>query len=487
MASLPENEDWLSGSNDALSVSLVSPTANGLRQVDKFHPRFTYSIFGDDETIFGYEGLKINLRFRANDMRPHLQIHHDKKLKPLAGQKEPVDVAAVFRDGNHLPQVAFVKESDFEAGSKQLPDDWTPPGTLHATVDATDGQYEIWKGSLADLSVQQLNNRIQILVPLFIEGGTYIGQSPDPNNAEPDLSDADRWTVFLLYKKEKLPDNDEKTSYIFVGFATVYRFFYFQPPAPAAAHSSDWELPKQQMNLADLPCRTRISHFVILPPFQAKGNGSRLYKAIFDHYYHHPQTHELTVENPSEAFDDLRDICDLAFLRTLPEFEELSLDASAKVPESGVLPPLVVGNDKLVSIRKEAKIAPRQFSRVLEMHLMSKLPLSVRPTLDLDADVPSPIKEDKHLEKIWQLFVKQRLYHHNRDALSQIELRERIEKLRETLASVELDYARVTAAHERAMKHSEAQPRLQSNGKRKLDELETETDAASKKPRVESA
>ncbi|RDA83015.1 hypothetical protein CP532_4396 [Ophiocordyceps camponoti-leonardi (nom. inval.)] len=496
-------------SNDAISISLASPTANGLRQVAKFHPKFTYSIFGEEETIFGYEGLKINLRFRANDMRPHLQIHHDKKLTPLAGQKEPVDVAAVFRDGNHLPQgyyafllasrfqtqilvansrpVAFVKGSDFEAGSKQLPENWTPPGNLLATVDATDGQYEVWKGSLADLAVQQLNNRIQILVPLFIEGGTYIGQSADPDNTEPDLSDADRWTVFLLYKKEKLPDNDDKTSYIFVGFATVYRFFYFQSPASAPSHSSDWELPKEQMNLADLPCRTRISHFVILPPFQAKGNGSRLYKSIFDHYHQHPQTHELTVENPSEAFDDLRDICDLAFLRTLPEFEELSLDGSAKVPESGVLPPLVVGNDKLESIRKKAKIAPRQFSRVLEMHLMSKLPVSVRPTLDLDAELPSPTKEDKHLEKVWQLFVKQRLYHHNRDALSQIELRERIEKLRETLASVELDYARVTAAHERAMKHSKAQAQLQSNGKRKLEELETETDAANKKPRVETA
>ncbi|RDA90386.1 hypothetical protein CP533_5639 [Ophiocordyceps camponoti-saundersi (nom. inval.)] len=486
MASLSENEDWLTSSNDAISISLVSPTANGLRQVAKFHPKFTYSIFGEDEKIFGYEGLKISLRFRANDMRPHLQVHHDKKLKPLAGQREPVDVTAVFRDGNHLPQVAFAKASDFEAGSKQLPDDWTPPGTLHATVDAADGQYEVWKGSLADLSVQQLNNRIQILVPLLIEGGTYIGQSADPDNAEPDLSDADRWTVFLLYKKEKLPDNDSKMSYVFVGFATVYRFFYFQPPEPAASHPNDWELPKEQINLADLPCRTRISHFVILPPFQAKGNGNRLYKTIFEYYHQHPQTHELTVENPSEAFDDLRDICDLAFLRTLPEFEALSLDASAKVPESGLMPPLVVGNDKLESIRKRAKIAPRQFSRVLEMHLMSKLPVSVRPTLDLDAEIPSPTEGDKHLEKIWQLFVKQRLYHHNRDALSQIELRERIDKLRETLASVELDYARVTAAYERAMKHSKAQPQLQSNGKRKLDELEAETDAVNKKARVES-
>ncbi|PFH60873.1 hypothetical protein XA68_10186 [Ophiocordyceps unilateralis] len=482
MATLPDHAEWLTSSNEAVSISLVSPTANGFRPVAKFHPKYTYSIFGEDETIFGYKGLKVALRFRANDMRPHLHVHHEKKLKPSAGLNDPTDIVAVLRDGKYLPDVAFAKGSDFDANSKTFSDNWTPPGTLHATINTADGQFEIWMGNLADQPVQQLNNRIQILVPLFIEGGTYIGRTADSDDAEPDLSDADRWTVFLLYKTERLPDDPSKKSYVFVGFATVYRFFYFQAPTSQA---TDWELPKEQIDLAELPCRTRVSHFVILPPFQAKGNGARLYKTIFEYYLQHPQTYELTVENPSEAFDDLRDVCDLAFLRTVPEFDELSLDASAKVPNSGVLPPLVVGNDTLESIRKKSKIAPRQFARVLEMHLMSKLPVSVRPTLDLDTEFPSPTPADKHIEKLWELFVKQRLYRHNRDALSQIEAEERIGKLRETLASVELEYARILAAHERATKHTKAQPRLQSNGKRRLDELEREPDGPNKRARVE--
>ncbi|KAM4060189.1 histone acetyltransferase type B catalytic subunit [Hirsutella rhossiliensis] len=485
MASMPDIEEWLENANEALAVSLVSPSSSGLRSVATFHPKFTYAIFGDDEKIFGYKDLKVGLRFRANDMRPHLHTSYSKKLKPPAGVDEPTDVAAVLAEGGHLPKVAFVKGSDFENSSKQLGDNWTPPGTLHATIDGTDGRYEIWKGSLADPAIKQLNSRVQILVPLFIEGGTYIGQSADSDSSELDLSDADRWTVFFLYKTQTSSEDPEKTSYVFVGYATVYRFFYFQRHTPPPSPKDSWELPQGNYDLAELPCRTRLSQFVILPPFQGKGNGARLYKTIFESYHAHPQTHEFTVENPSETFDDLRDICDLTFLRTIPEFNALGLDTSVSIPESGAVPPLVVGGDALERIRRKAKIAPRQFARVVEMHLMSKLPASVRPTLDLDALVPAPTKADKHQERIWQLIVKQRLYRHNRDVLSQIEPSERIEKLRETLTSVELEYARLLAAHDRAAKHSTALPQPQANGKRKLDE--TGGEPPSKKGRTESA
>ncbi|KJZ74092.1 Histone acetyltransferase type B catalytic subunit [Hirsutella minnesotensis 3608] len=465
-------EEWMQNANDALSISLLSPTPSGLKSVAKFPPKFTYSIFGDDEKIFGYKDLKISLRFRANDMRPHLRTSHGEKLKPPPGSEEPTDVTAVLDEGGHLPKVAFSKGSDFENSSKQFSDTWTPPGTLHAAVNADDAQYEIWRGNLADPAIKQLNSRIQILVPLFIEGGSYIGQRED--SSEIDLSDADRWTFFFLYKTEKSKEDPEKKLYVFVGYATVYRFYYYDRTAPKSSTKDDWELPQGDYDLSELPCRTRLSQFLILPPFQGKGNGVRLYKTIFEHYHKHPQTYEFTVENPSEAFDDLRDICDLSFLRTVPEFKALSLDTSVDIPKAGNVPPLILGHGTVESIRKKAKIAPRQFARVLEMHLMSRLSASVRPTLDLDAVVPSPKAGDKKEERLWKLLVKQRLYRHNRDVLSQIEPGERIEKLRETLTSVELEYARLLAAYDRVAKHSTAQSEMQSNGKRKLEEAESE-------------
>jgi histone acetyltransferase 1 len=377
--------------------------------------------------------------------------------------------------------VAFVKESDFEHSATELDPNWTPPGSLYEAFEGPDGHYEVWKGSLEDPAVRQLNSRIQILVPLFIEGGSYIGQKDDAESTEPDLSDADRWTLFFLYRKDVSTDDASKSSYIFVGYSTIYRFYWFHPTPPPSP-TSEWELPSGNTELTELPCRTRLSQFVILPPFQGKGHGVRLYKTIFSHYHDHAQTQEFTVEDPNEAFDDLRDICDLAFLRTLPEFNSLGFNTEVAIPKSGPLPQLIVGGDQLEVLQRKSKIASRQFGRVVEMHLMSQLPDSVRPTMDLDRETPEPTAEDKKKEKIWQLIAKQRLYRHNRDALSQLELEERIEKLSDVLAGVELGHARILAAYDRYMEH-ESSPT--ANGKRKAEGLEGE--GSSKKPRLENA
>ncbi|KAG6007083.1 histone acetyltransferase 1 [Claviceps maximensis] len=481
MTALPDFTDWLADSNDALSVSLVSPSKSGLRLVDTFHPKFTYPIFGDDEKIFGYKNLRINLRYRANDMRPHLDVTYSNKLTPSAGVDEPTDVKAVLEEGNHLPKVAFVKSSDFESSAQQLGDNWTPPGSLHETIDGPDGQYEIWKGSLADPAIMQLNSRVQILVPLLIEGGSYIGQDPE-SESEQDLSDADRWTVFILYRAQKSLDDPEKKSYVFVGYSTIYRFFYFRPPPTPPPEGDSWELPEGNLDISTLPSRARLSQFLILPPFQRKGNGAKLYKSIFNYYHGIEQTHEFTVENPNEAFDDLRDICDLAYLISIPEFKALKLNASITIPKKGFVPKLIIGEDKLEKIRQKAKIAPRQFSRVLEMYLMSQLPLSVRPTMTPDDTLPRPTKEDKHLERLWQLIAKQRLYRHNKELLAQIEVSERIDRLHETLAGVELEYARLLAASERILSHEQT---TTTNGKRKIDGTEDEAESAGKKARIE--
>lgn len=93
----------LQDSNDALNISLVSPSKSGLKTIATFHPKFTFSIFGDEEKIFGYKDLKIQLRYRANDMRPHLHLTYGKKSKPV-GEHEPMDVAQVLEEGGHLPK-----------------------------------------------------------------------------------------------------------------------------------------------------------------------------------------------------------------------------------------------------------------------------------------------------------------------------------------------------------------------------------------------
>ena len=57
----------------------------------------------DDGKVFGYKDLKINIRYRANDMRPHVKISHKEKFKPI-GEHEADDIAEILQEGRHLPK-----------------------------------------------------------------------------------------------------------------------------------------------------------------------------------------------------------------------------------------------------------------------------------------------------------------------------------------------------------------------------------------------
>lgn len=74
-------DEWTVKANDAITVSLVAKSEQGPpKTIASFHPTWTYPIVGDSETIYGYKGLKINLRYNASDMRPHLSHSSAKRV-----------------------------------------------------------------------------------------------------------------------------------------------------------------------------------------------------------------------------------------------------------------------------------------------------------------------------------------------------------------------------------------------------------------------
>ncbi|KAE8442894.1 hypothetical protein EG329_002566 [Mollisiaceae sp. DMI_Dod_QoI] len=483
-----ENTDWSSNSNEALEVSLVIPGIGAPKTLHTFHPTFTYAIFNEEERIFGYKGLKANIRYNACDMRPSLQITYDKKFRTV-GETEPLDIKAVLEP--FLPKTAFEKSSIFDTAiADDMYKTWKPPGELWKTIQSGQQTFEVWKGNLADLAIQQMIKRIQILVPLFIDGGTFI-ELQDPEWS------LERWTVFFLYEKKK--DFAEGVSpYLFMGYSTVYRYFYYQPIVSSKPRTKkqrislpanlDFKLPLDNISFNSLPCRSRISQFIILPPFQGGGNGSRFYNAIFDFYLQEPQTIEITVEDPNEAFDDLRDLNDLARLRTMPEFTALRINDNVQPQLERPVPQDIMDMEKLETIRRKIKIAPRQFYRVVEMQLLSLLHPSVRQSLMAEEETKKPISTFKeHEYRLWKLWVKKRLYKHNRDQMLQIEKPERIDKLEQAISSVEVDYARLLRAFdERKGPGRRVSGASNGNGKRTSpdDETEEEGEPAAKKAKT---
>lgn len=349
--------------------------------------------------------------------------------------------------------------------------------------DDSDGQYEVWKGNLADPLVLALVNRVQILVSLFIEGGTPIlTESSEESEADP----LDRWTVFFLYHKRPRTDQPGKFTYIFAGYSTIYRFYIFRPQTSSAAVAGDLELPKETKPFAEFPCRSRISQFIILEPFQHKGNGQRLYKPIYKNLLEDSTTFEITVEDPNEAFDVLRDMADLAFLRKQPDFNNLRINTSVIIPKTGLVPKDIVDKKALEEVRLKFKIAPRQFSRLIEMHFMSKLPDSVRPSMPVgeeDMKVKKATKEAEHEYRLWKLMTKSRINIQNKEILSALDPGERIAKLNETLTSVELEYALLLSMFGQ---RREVQTEPSDGKKRRLGD-DGDNASPSKKARIDEA
>lgn len=98
-------DEWRVRANDAVNVSLVSKAEQGPPKViASFHPTWTYPIVEDpentheetSETIYGYKGLKINLRFNASDMRPHFSHTSSKRVPDAVATEEPPEINELF-------------------------------------------------------------------------------------------------------------------------------------------------------------------------------------------------------------------------------------------------------------------------------------------------------------------------------------------------------------------------------------------------------
>ena len=90
--------------------------------------------------------------------------------------------------------VAFRKATDFDASvqNDESASSFCPPGEIIERYTSRGRSFEIWSCELTDPAAQRLIERVQILISLFIEGGT-----PLP------LDDQDwslaRWRVFFVY------------------------------------------------------------------------------------------------------------------------------------------------------------------------------------------------------------------------------------------------------------------------------------------------
>ncbi|KAI9569009.1 acyl-CoA N-acyltransferase [Boletus coccyginus] len=419
------NGGWTVDSNEALVLSLVRAQAD--KQVlgdnesfEGFHPTFTYPIYGEDEKIYGYQDLVIDFRFASGSLAQFLSVRYAGKL-PASSTVD--DVEGVL--GSFIPSGYVTDEGAFLARIEKDATSFQPIGKcIHsyarpapsASSGESNVEYEVYHATFEDSGFREYHRRMQIFIPLYIEAGSYINEEEDG------------WEFVVLFEKRKRKDGT--ATYHFVGYSSLYNFYCFPEKV-----------------------RLRLSQFLILPPYQRQGHGSELYTAIYNFVVLRPDVSELTVEDPAEAFEDLRDRNDLRILLANEQFINEGFGAQSatashgggrvqkarsrlrSVPQSDsgdmkgrgkIGPPI----DRAWSEkwRKDLKIAGRQFHRLVEMLIMMHLDT---------ADVQGA--------RAFRLQVKERLYRFNFEILAQMEKEERLQKLEETFQSVQEDYKRLLA------------------------------------------
>lgn len=357
-------ETWTSSVNEALRVSIVGENAI------QFSPLFTYPIYGDSEKIYGYKDLIIHLAFDSVTFKPYVNVKYSAKL----GDDNIVDVEKKLLSFLPKDDVIVRDEAKWvdcfaeERKTHNLSDVFEKVSEYSLNGE----EFVVYKSSLVDDFARGMHRRVQIFSLLFIEAANYIDET-DPS-----------WQIYWLLNK--------KTKEL-IGFVTTYKYWHY-----LGAKSFDEDIDKK--------FRAKISQFLIFPPYQNKGHGSCLYEAIIQSWLEDKSITEITVEDPNETFDDLRDRNDIQRLR------KLGYDAVFQKHSE-------LSDEFLESSRKSLKLEERQFNRLVEMLLL----LNNSPSFELK--------------------VKNRLYIKNYDALDQTDPEKAREALQNSFILVKDDYRRI--------------------------------------------
>jgi histone acetyltransferase 1 len=163
-----------------------------------------------------------------------------------------------------------------------------PAGEMIEEFKTDDGRsFQIHLCESSTANFQKYHARMESFIFWYIDASSRIDHD-------------ERWRFFVVY--EKFENSEGETRFASVGYASVYCYFHYPDKV-----------------------RPRISQFLILPPFQRKGIGSKLLQKIYQYYQSQENVCDITVEDASEDFQRLRNTIDARMLKDLPAFAADSL------------------------------------------------------------------------------------------------------------------------------------------------------------------
>lgn len=368
-------ELWTISLNQAMTIYVTDTKGSA----SSFKPTFTYPIFGESESIYGYQNLQIFLCFDAVTFLPFLNVKWtaalpDGKIDVKEKMLEQLPLSTVYKEEVQWRDQIDVEQQNYKIPGAKVGDTW----------EANGEKWAIYRLDLSTEAGLELHKRLQILVLLFIEAGTYI-EASDP-----------LWNVFVMYNV-----SDPKFPEV-VGFTTVYDY---------------WKYPgHEKFEAGVVHIRKKISQFIVLPIHQGQHLGGQLYEHLFQQWLKDDKVVEVVVEDPNESFDDLRDRVDLTRLISSGHLDLLTISIEA-----------VSQRKWFEEFKGQEKLEKRQLQRLLEMAFLKQ---------NLEG-------LGKETAKSIRKFIKKRLYEKNYDTLVEMDEPTRIDKLQTAYMALEEDYHRI--------------------------------------------
>lgn len=290
-------------SNDVIEFKLVRRVADIGDDRCSFRPVMSHQVFGDRESIFGYHDLRIQLYYTAARLTTYFGITYSDRVTP--DKFEGIQADEIFDKISEKLQPGFHTNLDDFCSDLDKDVNFVPYGELQHAFTTDDGAHtwEIYMCEVTTPGFQKYHERLQTFVLWFIDAASFID------------ADDDHWRFFVIYEKYS---RDGNTCYAVAGYATVYEYYAYPDNT-----------------------RPRISQMLVLPPYQRIGLGAQLLDNIYRHYASQPRVVDITVEDPSDDFQRLRDFLDARNCSRLPSFqpcmlqegfqEEMTAEAKSKL------------------------------------------------------------------------------------------------------------------------------------------------------------
>lgn len=280
--------------NEVLELKLVRSVGDLEKAETSFGPDMCHQVFGENENIFGYTDLQIKLYYSAASLQTYLGIHYLEKIEPskYEGMKAD-DVEGALRK---VLAPGYVTNIDYFVSLLKKDDSFIPHGKLlhsftHTPNDGGEKRiFEVYYCEISTPGFLAYHERLQTFLLWYVDAASFI-----------DVDD-EQWTFFTVFEKYRSNDGEGGWRFAVCAYATVYRYYAYP------RHS-----------------RPRVSQVLTLPPFRRLGICANLLQTIYSHFTILPEVVDITVEDPSEDFQRVRDYVDAKNCETLPAFQPAKL------------------------------------------------------------------------------------------------------------------------------------------------------------------